>query len=101
MALPGASMNLCIRALRLPSALRAQGRLIGCPVQNFLRNLRSWSHLDQPRREVDRHRGAVFHGPGEIVDVDVAAEDVLGLAVVERDWGAGEGDQRGVRRCRA
>ena len=53
--------------------------------------------LDEPRLEVDRHGGAVGHGPAQVVDVDVVAEHVPGVAVGERDRRAGEGDERGVR----
>ena len=45
---------------------------------------------------VDFNGGSVFHGPLDVVDVDVVAEDLLGVFVGGFDGGAGKANEGGV-----
>ena len=77
--------------------VETRGCLVGSLVEVLLGDALGQTDLDQPRLEVHRDGRAVLDGPGQVVDVDVVAEDLVGVAVVERDRGAGERDERGVR----
>ena len=52
--------------------------------------------LGQPALVVDPDGGPVLDGPLDVVDVDVVAEDGLGVLVGRLDGRAGEPDERGV-----
>lgn len=73
-----------------------EGCLVRRRVDVFLRHVGSQPDLHQPRLEVDGNGRPISHGPAQVVDVDVVTEHVPGVAVLERDRRAGEGDQRRV-----
>ena len=68
------------------------GELVGDLVEVLLGDTTGEGDLDEPRLEVHGDGGAVVDGATEVVDVDVVAEHLAGIAVVERDRRAGERD---------
>ena len=76
--------------------VEGEGDVVCCSIEVFLGDAVGESDFDEAGFEVDGHGGFVVDGAGEVVDVDVVAEDVAGVAVVEGDGGAGEGDEGGV-----
>ena len=84
--------------LRALDVVETDRGVVGGAVEVLLADLVAQRHLDQPRREVHRHCRPVLDGAGEVVDVDIVAEHLARVPVGERDRGAGEGDQCGVRK---
>ena len=98
-ALLGADDGLELRPLGLELLLAIDLLAFG----GFLEvrvDLRPLGLVERELREaalvVDRHRGAVFHRPLDVVDADVVAEDRARVRVRQLDRRAGEADERGV-----
>ena len=60
--------------------VEADGELVGGRVEVVLGDALGEGHLDEARLEVHRDCGAVADRAAEVVDVDVVAEDVTGVA---------------------
>ena len=72
------------------------GELVGGGVESLFADVVGHGDLDEPGLEVDGDGGAVLDGAGEVVDVDVVAEDGLGVALSLRDGRPRERDAAGV-----
>ncbi len=81
---------------RLLGVVQAGGDGVGALVDRLRVDVGGQVDRDEPALVVDAHGRAVVDGPGQVVDVDVVAEHVAGVAVGLRDRGAGEGDEGGV-----
>ena len=79
--------------------IEADGRLVGGQVELFFGDFAGQFHGDQSWLEIHRDGCPVVHCPGEVVGVDHVTEHVDGVAVGERDGGAGERDEGGVGQC--